>query len=139
MHQILELAAVINPMPAPGSVRPDDFFDDACEQVEQQRKDYADNLEAVSFGMEADPLILALEQARAEKTAADARIRRLLAYAREFHASRRYPLHELAQASGYTNSGVRTAYTDEVVSLVKSQVNRDPRRAAETAADEEQL
>jgi hypothetical protein len=137
MHPILELAAVLHPMPA-DTMTPDESFGDMCDQIERDRRDYADNLEAVAFGTEEDPLILALEAARAEKVAADARIRRLLAYAREFQVARRYPLDELARASGYTISGVRTAYKDDVISLVESQINREPRRTAEAADEQEQ-
>jgi hypothetical protein len=130
MHPILELAAVLHPMPEPGTVTPDECFDDARDQVDRQRKDYADNLEATALGTDGDPLILAIEEARKQKAEADQRIRRLLAYALKFQPARRYPLHELARASGYTNSGVRTAYTDEEIKLVQGQIGRDPRDAA---------
>ncbi|MGX1884870.1 hypothetical protein [Streptomyces sp. NPDC055287] len=63
---------------------------------------------------------------RLTTAAADQRIRRLLAYALQFHPQRRYPLRELASASGYTNSGVRTAYTGKEVQMVRGQINRDP-------------
>ncbi|UXY32383.1 hypothetical protein [Streptomyces sp. HUAS TT20] len=129
MDQIRELAALLHPMPEPGSVTPDDCFSDACDQVERERKDYADNLEAAAFGTEGDPVILALEQARAEKEEADRRIRRILAYAKEFQPPRRYILDELGRASGYSISGVRTAYTPEEIGLVQSQIRRDPRRS----------
>ncbi|MEV6400819.1 hypothetical protein AB0M39_39610 [Streptomyces sp. NPDC051907] len=127
MHPILELAAVLHPMPAPGSVRPDDCHDDARDQIEQLRRDCADNLEAASDGLDADPLLLALQGARARKAAADADIRRLLAYAREFQGPRPYPLNQLAQASGYTVSGVRTAYAQEEIRAVAGQIDRTPR------------
>lgn len=102
MHSIRELAAVLYPLPEPGSVTPDDCFDDAYEQTEELRKQYADNLEAAALGTDGEPMILALEQARAQKEDADRRIRQIFAYAREFHPPRRYPLRELAEASGYT-------------------------------------
>jgi hypothetical protein len=81
-------------------VRPADCYGDACEQTEQQRKE-ALYLEAASDGLEMDPLLLALNDARAEKESADARIRRLLAYGREFHGTRPYRLEDLARAAGY--------------------------------------
>ncbi|TGA97450.1 hypothetical protein [Streptomyces sp. MZ04] len=129
MLQIDELAAVLHPMPEPGSVTPDDCFADACEQTDRDRKQYADSLEATALGTEEDPLILALQEARAQKSAADQRIRRLLAYALEFHPKRRYPLNDLAGASGYSFSGVRTAYSADEVSLVQGQINRAPFQA----------
>ncbi|MFF3456983.1 hypothetical protein ACFYXH_22140 [Streptomyces sp. NPDC002730] len=98
------------------------------------------HFEVVAFGTEEVPLIPALKAARAEKDAADGRIRRLLACARKFHAPRRYSLNELggAEASGYTISGVRTAYNDAVVDMVGSQIDRKPRDVALSAADGEQ-
>ncbi|MER7057627.1 hypothetical protein [Streptomyces sp. NPDC000351] len=126
MHQISELAAVLCPLPEPGSVTPEDCFADACEQAELQRTHYADNLEAAALGTDGDPLILALEHARTQKEEADRRIRLLLAYAREFQPVRRYPLRELAQASGYTTSGVTTAYGRPEITLVQRQLHRGP-------------
>lgn len=125
---INELAALLHPLPEPGSVTPDDCISDACDQVERQRKDYADNLEGAA-ATNSDPVILALEKARAEKDEADRRIRRILAYAKEFQPARRYRLEELGKASGYSFSGVRTAYTPEVT-LVQRQLSRGPQRAA---------
>ncbi|MFD4243607.1 hypothetical protein ACFWP3_18720 [Streptomyces sp. NPDC058525] len=131
MHPILELAALIHPMPEPGTPDPDDILADVREDVDRKRKKYADDLEATAFGTDTDPLIVALQKEQALKEAADRRIRTLLAYAREFHPARRYSLHELGEASGYTFSGVRTAYGDPEVTLVQGQIGRTPRRAAE--------
>lgn len=125
MHPISELAALLCPLPEPGSVTPEDCFADACEQSELQRTQYADNLEAAALATGEDPLILALEQARAQKEEADRRIRLLLACAREFQP-RRYPLRELSQASGYTISGVTTAYGTPEITLVQRQLHRSP-------------
>ncbi|MFD5079501.1 hypothetical protein [Streptomyces sp. NPDC058371] len=130
MHPIHELAAVLYPLPEPGSVTPDDCFDDAREQIEVLRKQYADNLDAAAMGTDGEPLILALEQARAQKEAADRRIRLIFAYAREFYPPRRYPLRELGEASGYTTSGVTAAYGEQQIKLVQSQIHRAPRRSA---------
>ncbi|WP_435059656.1 hypothetical protein [Streptomyces sp. bgisy060] len=123
-----ELAAVLHPLPEPGSVTPDDCFDDAREQTEDLRKQYADNLDAAALDTDSEPLILALEQARAQKEAADRRIRLILAYAREFYPPRRYSLRELGAASGYTTSGVNAAYGAQEIKQVQSQIHRAPRR-----------
>ncbi|MGW2109411.1 hypothetical protein [Streptomyces sp. NPDC001948] len=131
MHPIVELAALIHPMPEPGTPDPDDILADVREEVDRLRKEYADNLEATAFGTDTDPLIVALQKAHTDKEAADRRIRTLLAYAREFHPARRYSLNELGEASGYTISGVRTAYGDPEVTLVQDQIGRTPRRAAQ--------
>ncbi|MGW3061756.1 hypothetical protein ACWC98_38455 [Streptomyces goshikiensis] len=131
MHPIVELAALLHPMPEPGTPDPADILADVREEVDRLRKEYADDLEATAFGTDTDPLIVALQKAQADKDAADRRIRTLLAYAREFHPPRRYSLSELGQACGYTFSGVRTAYGDSEVTLVQTQIGRTPRRPAE--------
>ncbi|MFI6340519.1 hypothetical protein [Streptomyces sp. NPDC050535] len=130
MDLVNELAALLCPLPEPGSVTPEDCFPDAFEEAERERSQYADNLEAAAFATEGDPLILALEQAQAQKEEADRRIRLILAYAREFQPGRRYPLRELGQASGYTTSGTYTAYGTAEIDLVQSRIHRSPRRPA---------
>ncbi|WP_346172172.1 hypothetical protein [Streptomyces roseofulvus] len=116
MDLVADLAAIRNPMPTPDAVAPADLYSDACAAVERHRIDDAHHLEAASDGLDTDPLLLALEEARARKTAADAEIRRLLAYGREFHGPRPYRLESLAEASGMTPSGIRTAYGAEELS-----------------------
>lgn len=128
MHPIEELAALRNPMPEPGTVTPHDCYHDVCEQVTEQRKKDAHHLEAASDGLEADPLLLALEDLKAQKEAVDAQIRQLLAYGREFHGSRPYGLEELARRAGYSISGVRTAYSETEISQVAAQLGRKPNR-----------
>lgn len=78
----------------------------AREEAEQAREDYAFALEAQHDELQEDPLLIALGNAR---EAADREIRHLLAYGREFHGDRPYKLESLAQASGMTPSGIRTA------------------------------
>lgn len=126
MNVISDIAAIRHPMPVPGSVTPADLYPDACEQAGRQRADDELHLEAASDGLEMDPLLLALEEARARRRAADAEIRRLLAYGREFHGARPYRLESLAEASGMTPSGVRTAYGENEVEEVAREVHRQP-------------
>ncbi|MEV7383296.1 hypothetical protein [Streptomyces lydicus] len=128
MDSIGDIAAIRFPLPPPGSVTPPDLYFDACEQAERLRTEEADRLEAASEGLDADPLLLALEDARARKAAADAEIRRLLAYGREFHGARPYRLESLAQASGMTVSGIRTAYGTGEIEEVEHAVRREPNR-----------
>ncbi len=59
----------------------------------------------------SDPVLAALRAARARRDHADRDIRILLAYARELATPRPYRLADLAQATGMSISGVRTAYT----------------------------
>ncbi|MEV5898551.1 hypothetical protein [Streptomyces sp. NPDC052127] len=65
----------------------------------------------------------ALRTCRAAE-AADREIRHLLAYGREFHGDRPYKLEPLAQASGMTPSGIRTAYASSEIQTVARQIGR---------------
>jgi hypothetical protein len=58
-----------------------------------------------------DPVLAALRTARARRDQADSDIRILLAYARELATPRPYRLADLAEATGKSISGVRTAYS----------------------------
>lgn len=136
MNLISDIAAIRFPLPAPGSVTPPDLYFDACEQAERLRTEEAENLEAASDGLDTDPLLLALEDARARKAAADAEIRLLLAYGREFHGTRPYRLESLAQASGLTISGIRTAYGTSEIEQVEHAVHRNANRPTKEAHDQ---
>lgn len=59
-----------------------------------------------------DPVLERLSQATRPITTAQAEIRLLIAYAREFTGCRPYRLADLAAVCGYSISGVRTAYRD---------------------------
>ncbi|MFF9171767.1 MULTISPECIES: hypothetical protein [unclassified Streptomyces] len=128
MHPIEELAALRNPLPESGTVTPEDCYADACEQVEEQRKRDALHLESASDDLKVDPLLLALDDLKAQKEAVDAQIRQLLAWGREFHGNRPYGLEELARHAGYSASGVRTAYGETEIRQVSAQIGRDPNR-----------
>ena len=58
-----------------------------------------------------DPVLAALRAARIRRDQADRDIRILLAYARELATPRPYRLADLAQATGKSISGTRTAYS----------------------------
>ena len=58
-----------------------------------------------------DPVLAALRAARDRRDQADRDIRILLAYARELATPRPYRLADLADATGKSISGIRTAYT----------------------------
>src|SRR5215470_5073256 len=60
---------------------------------------------------DGDPVLAALRAARARRDQADRDIRILLAYARELATPRPYRLADLAEATGKSISGIRTAYT----------------------------
>jgi hypothetical protein len=59
----------------------------------------------------SDPVLAALRAASARREQADRDIRILLAYARELATPRPYRLADLAEATGKSISGIRTAYT----------------------------
>ncbi|WFB05605.1 hypothetical protein LRS74_00150 [Streptomyces sp. LX-29] len=126
MDVIGDIAAIRTPLPRPGEVTPEECFDDAREQAEAARAEDAAALEAQCDGLEEDALLLALGNARARREAADREIRHLLAYGREFHGRRAYGLDALAEASGMSISGVRTAYTPHEIDAVARQIGRAP-------------
>lgn len=126
MDVIGDIAAIRHPLPRPQDVTPPELFPDALEQAERARAQEAVGLGAATDGLEADPLLVALSDARARRRAAEAEIRRLLAYGRAFHGSRPYKLEDLAEASGMTPSGVRTAFGEAEVDFVTEQVGRSP-------------
>ncbi|MFF1770807.1 hypothetical protein ACFVXW_33130 [Streptomyces sp. NPDC058251] len=103
MDVIGGLAAIRGPLPEPGGVTPGDLFEDACEQAQQARSEYAAGLEAPCDGLDED-LLLAIGTARGGKEAADREIRLLLACGREFRGNRACRLEQLAEIGGMTPS-----------------------------------
>ncbi|MFI5977776.1 hypothetical protein [Streptomyces sp. NPDC051452] len=85
-------------------------------------------MEAASDGLQTDPLLLALDDLKAERERVDAAVRLLLAYGREFHGSRPYGLEELGRRAGYSPSGVRTAYGETEIRQVAAQIGREANR-----------
>ena len=84
----------------------------------------ARHLRPVSTAWQAtDPLLAALRAARDRRDQADRDIRILLAYARELATPRPYRLADLAEATGRSISGVRTAYTDRDVDTARHIVH----------------
>ena len=66
-----------------------------------------------------DPVLAALRAARERRDQADRDIRILLAYARELATPRPYRLADLAEATGKSISGVRTAYAQHDVDIAR--------------------
>lgn len=138
MDLIGDIAAIRIPLPQPGDVTPEELYPDALAEAEQARENYAFALEAQRDDLQEDPLLVALGNARAAREAADREIRHLLAYGREFHGDRPYKLEPLAQTSGMTPSGIRTAYTSHEIETVAREIGRTPdsRRARPPATPE---
>jgi hypothetical protein len=66
-----------------------------------------------------DPVLAALRDARARRDQADREIRILLAYARELITPRPYRLADLAEATGKSISGIRTAYSQHDIDAAR--------------------
>lgn len=62
-------------------------------------------------GLDGDPLLARLAVLTAQIAAAETERRRLIAFARECLGLRPYPLKALAAATGFSISGVRSAYS----------------------------
>jgi hypothetical protein len=80
---------------------------------------------------QADPLLAALQAARARLVAADEEIRLLLAYGRRFVYPHPYTLGELASMAGMSVSGVRTAFDTEDVRRVSQATGLQPAPSGE--------
>jgi hypothetical protein len=76
--------------------------------------------------MTDDALLAALADARRRKDQAARDMRLLLAYAREIAAPRPYRLADLAQATGLSLSGVRTAYTESDIQHARQLIAGNP-------------
>ncbi|MFE0062274.1 hypothetical protein [Streptomyces sp. NPDC059003] len=123
-----EIAAILHPAPEPDAI-PEEVRGDVWADITEARERAAFNLEAAwdAHGEDAEPLLAALAGARRRREEAEAEIRRLVAYGREFTRPRPYKLVDLATASGMSISGVRTAYGHQEVAEVEKSVGRAPR------------
>ncbi|MEV7776586.1 hypothetical protein [Kitasatospora sp. NPDC086791] len=137
MSVFTDIAAICHPMPAPGDV-PEDIYNDVCHSIQAQREEMIHNLEAAADTdwEENEPLLSAIGIARYRKEQAEAEIRRLIAYGREFTRPRPYKLSDLAAAAGMSVSGIRTAYGDGEVADVEQALGRAAREWRATSTDE---
>jgi hypothetical protein len=144
------VAAVLHPLPAPEEVSPPEAYDAVVDDIVELREETAaglraaqaaaddgpgdydlpDEEEGVMSWTSADPVLASISGLRAQQRAADAAIRRLLAYAREFNRPAPYRLADLAAAAEMSISGVRTAYGDSDVAVVGRNVRIAPRTAS---------
>lgn len=116
-----DLANLLHPLPRSGEV-PDDVINDACRDVQREQQEWRENWEAALDSgdlPDLDPLLGEINAARERVRTAEHQLRLLIAYGRDFARPKPYKLEDLAQASGYSVSGVRTAYgTDEVAEII---------------------
>lgn len=110
----------------------DELYNDAQGDVYRERERFARELEAEcrmereqndGEASEEDVLLRELGRASDEIKQAQERLRRLIAYGREFQGRRPFPLSWLARASGMSISGVRTAYQRSDVEFVAEQLD----------------
>lgn len=137
MSAFEEIAAILHPAPEPDDI-PEDVRSDVWADITEARERTAFNLEAAwdAHGDDAEPLLSALAGARRRRQDAEAEIRRLIAYGREFTRPRPYKLADLATASGMSISGVRTAYDHQEVADVQKATGLKPRKWRATSPDD---
>jgi hypothetical protein len=125
-NMIEDVAAIVAPMPRRDDYErmyPDEpdlageLWNDACNDVMRQQEELARQLTETNEDGE-DALLEAVALAREERDAAAQKLRRLLAYGREFHGRRGVPLRSLGSAAGIAHSNVAKAYGREDVDSV---------------------
>ncbi|BCJ65649.1 hypothetical protein [Polymorphospora rubra] len=135
-----DVAVILHPAPQrhpDDSGDHDDGFQAAMTDVMDDRERTAEDLRLSWEHDDHDPLIGALHSARRAKEQAEAQIRHLIAYGREFVQPRPYTLGDLAAAAGMSISGTRTAYGHHDVDAVATATGARPRewRTPEAADD----
>jgi hypothetical protein len=114
----VDIAALLNPMPAPvdgGDESDEESYSHAAEAAWQERQETAEDLRTGWSEGDIDPLLSTLTSLRNRRLQLEADMRLLIAYGRCFTHPRPYKLIDLANAAGMSISGIRTAYdTDEI-------------------------
>ena len=134
---ITDLVDLTHPLPEdPGEFADDDEatgWSALCEEVAEDREACEQGLRLTwEHEDDYDPLLGEIAAARNAMLAAEARMRLLIAYGREFTRPRPYRLEDLARAAGMSISGVRTAYDeDEIAEVARLTSARHARRPAE--------
>lgn len=122
-----EAVAAAYPMPQAAADTATEDLVEAEYVVDEERHRRVEELrDAWDEGIIEDPLLTLIAEQRHARDQAEARIRRLVAYGRQFHRPRPYPLSQLATAAGMSISGIRTCYGDRDVDTVAHNIHRDP-------------
>lgn len=128
---ITDLTDLIHPLPDPPADE-HDGWSALCEEAVEEREAFEQGLRLTwEHEDDYDPLLGQIAAARNAMLAAEAQMRLLIAYGREFTRPRPYRLEDLARAAGMSISGVRTAYDEdevaEVARLTGARPGRRPR------------
>jgi hypothetical protein len=134
---ITDLTDITYPTPE----EPEEFADEEegtswramADAADEEREAYEQGLRLTwEHEDDFDPLLSEIAAARYAMLRAEARMRLLIAYGREFTRPRPYRLEDLARASGMSISGVRTAYDEDEVAEVAKLTGTRPRLPAES-------
>jgi hypothetical protein len=135
---ITDLSDLTHPIPEePGGFADEDEaagWRAMADETISDREEYERRLR-LSWEQEEDfdPLLGEIVLARRAMLQAEARLRLLIAYGREFTRPRPYRLEDLAGAAGMSISGIRTAYAEDEVAEVARRTGARPRRPAATS------
>ena len=129
----MNLTDLTHPLPE----EPEELADDDAaagwsamyDQAAADREAYAQGLRlAWEHEDDYDPLLCEIAAARNAMLVAEARMRLLVAYGRDFVRPGPYRLEDLARAAGMSISGIRTAYGDDEVAEVARLIGALPLR-----------
>ncbi|MBQ0924625.1 hypothetical protein [Saccharopolyspora endophytica] len=139
-NRINAIARIAHPHPRQGEVTPDESYDDAAIQAQENREDYAENLQVLVDGTDEDALLLALSTAADQRDQAERLIRELLAYGRHFTGGTQpgYSWQTLANAARLPYATARRQVSDGDIAAVRDALgstNHEPARAS--GADED--
>ncbi len=120
-NRINDIARIAHPHPREGEVTPAEFFDDAAIQAQEQREDYAENLQAMVEATDEDALLAALSTAADQRKQAERLVRLLLTYGRHFTGGTQpgYSWHTLAKAADLPYATARRQVAEDDIAAVR--------------------
>lgn len=121
-NRIDAIAHIAHPQPRQGEVTPEEFYDDAAIQAQENREDYAENLQVLVDATNEDALLLALSTAADQREHAERLIRELLAYGRHFTGGTQpgYSWQTLANAARLSYATARRQVSDDDIAAVRN-------------------
>lgn len=130
-----DIVAILWPLPdKPPAEAPQEFHDrykTELEHLDEAREAAADRLLAMAVGHHDDVLLAALADVSYTINRQERLRRLLLAYARQYVPGRGYTLDALAEATGMSRSGIRTAYKQVDVDIVAKLIRTGERPETE--------